>query len=67
MTLDHNNNLLGAPVIAQAIKYNGSLTSLDITGNPIEEEGLWQIGELLLEPNCPCQINSISGIAFNIM
>ena len=66
-TLDLNNNLLGAPVITQAIKYNRSLTSLDITGNPIEDEGLWQIGGLLLEPNCACQVNSISCMAFDIM
>ena len=48
-TLDLNNNLIGAPVITQAIKYNKSLTSLDITANPqIEDRGLGTIGEFLL-------------------
>jgi len=49
------------------MKYNKSLTSLDITGNPIEDEGLWSIGGLLLEENCNCQINSISCNTFNIL
>ena len=35
-TLDLKANMLGTPVIAQAVKQNLSLTSLDISGNPID-------------------------------
>ena len=64
--LDLRNNVLGGPVITQAIKFNKSLTSLDITGNPIEDDGLWTIGGLLLEEDCQCQLRSISTYAFEV-
>jgi len=53
-------------VITQAIKYNKSLTAIDITGNPIEDDGLWLIGGLLLEEDCQCKLRSISTYAFTI-
>ena len=62
-TLDLRNNQIGGPVITQAIKFNRSLTSLDITGNPIEDDGLWQLGMLLLEDDCQCKLRSISTYA----
>ena len=66
-TLDLRDNLLSVISIAQTIKYNKSLTSLVISGNPIEDDGLRQLGGLLLEPNCTCCINSISCAAFDII
>ena len=66
-TLDLHDNLLGAPVIAQAIKYNTSLTSLNIAKNPmIADEGLQQLGGLLLEQNCTCKVNSMTCDPFEI-
>ena len=65
-TLDLNNNSIGAGVVTQAIKFNRSLTSLDITGGPIEDEGLGVIGELLLSQYCTCSMRYISCFAFEI-
>ena len=65
-SLDINNNLIGGPVITQAIKFNKSLTELDITGNPLEDDGLWLIGGLLLEPDCTCQLRAIHTFAFDV-
>ena len=58
-TLDINNNQISAPVITQAVKYNKSLTSLNIVGTGIEDEGMGAIGKLLLEPDCSCQMRYI--------
>ena len=66
VSLDLKNNLIGGPVITQAIKFNKSLTALDITGNPIEDDGLWLIGGLLLEDDCQCKLRSISTYAFTV-
>jgi Leucine-rich repeat (LRR) protein len=65
-TLDLHDNQLGAPVMVQSLKYNRSLTSLNITGNPIDDDGLFTIGGLLLEQDCKCAINSISVAPFEI-
>ena len=65
-TLDLHDNQLGAPVMVQSLKYNRSLTSLNITGNPIDDDGLWSIGGLLLEQDCRCALNSISVAPFEI-
>ena len=64
--LDLSNNMIGGPVITRAIKFNKSLTALDITGNPIEDDGLWLIGGLLLEEDCACKLRSISTYAFTV-
>ena len=46
ITLDLSTNEIGSGVVTQAIKYNRSLTRLDITGNPqIYDEGLGMMGE----------------------
>ena len=37
--LNLRDNSIGGPVITQAIKFNRSLTSLDIRGNPIDTGG----------------------------
>ena len=47
-TLELSDNSIGAPVITQSIKYNQSLTSLSISGNPIDDDGLWMLGEVSL-------------------
>jgi len=65
-TLDINNNQIGAPVITQAIKYNRSMTNLDIRECPIDDDGLGNIGRLLLEPDCMCRMRYISCDAFDI-
>ena len=64
-TLDLNNNQIGAHVVTQAIKFNKTLTSLDITGSPIDDDGLGMIGDLLLQPYCPCAVRFISCFAFD--
>ena len=51
-TLELNDNQLGASVITQSLKYNQSLTSLSISGNPIDDDGLWMLGEVGLESYC---------------
>lgn len=45
-TLELNDNFIGAPVITQSLKFNQSLTALSITGNPIDDDGLWMLGEV---------------------
>jgi hypothetical protein len=39
-TLDLNDNQIGTPVTTQAIKWNRSLTNLDIGDCPIDDDGL---------------------------
>lgn len=52
-TLELNDNSIGAAVITQSIKYNQSLTSLSISGNPIDDDGLWMLGEVRADsPSC---------------
>ena len=65
-TLDINDNQISAPVITQAVKYNKSLTSLNIMGTGIEDEGLGSIGRLLLEPDCTCHVRYIMTEDFEI-
>ena len=65
-TLDIHDNQIGAGVVCQAIKYNRSLTNLDIRKCPIDDEGLGNIGVLLLLPECPCHLRYISCDAFEI-
>ena len=48
------------------VKLNRSLTALDLRNNPIEDEGLWMIGGLLLQEDCQCQLRSIKCYAFDI-
>lgn len=59
-TLDLNDNQIGAPVITQAIKYNRSLTNLDIRNCPIDDDGLGSIGKLLLDADCSCHVRYAS-------
>ena len=58
-SLDISNNSISAAVLARAIRLNRSLTALDIRSNPIEDDGLWMMGGLLLEEDCQCQLRSI--------
>ena len=43
-------------MITQAIKYNRSLTNLDIRNCPIDDDGLGSIGKLLLDADCSCHV-----------
>ena len=64
--LDLSDNGLSGTVLARAIKVNKSLTSLDIRGNPIDDQGLWVIGGLLLDDECECKLSQIRTEAFTI-
>ena len=65
-SLDMSNNSISATVLARAIKLNRSLTALDIRDNPIEDDGLWLIGGLLLQEDCQCQLRSIKCTPFQV-
>ena len=65
-TLDLNNNQIGAHVVTQAIKFNKSLTSLDITGSLIDDDGLGVIGDFVLQPHCMCEMRYLSCFAFEV-
>ena len=65
-SLDISNNSISATVLARAIKLNRSLTSLDIRDNPIEDDGLWLIGGLLLQEDCQCKLRSIMCSPFQV-
>lgn len=52
--------------MTQAIRHNRSLTSLNISGNPIDDDGLNLLGDVLLDRNCNCSINSILCDSFEI-
>jgi hypothetical protein len=45
-TLELNDNSIGAAVLTQSIKFNQSLTALSISGNPVDDNGLWMLGEV---------------------
>ena len=65
-SLDISNNAISAAVIARAIKLNRSLTALDMRSNPIEDDGLWMMGGLLLQDDCMCQLRSFKCYAFEV-
>ena len=65
-TLDLNNNQIGAHVMTQAIKFNKSLTSLDITGSPIDDDGLGLIGDALLQEFCSVSMRFLRCFAFDV-
>ena len=53
-------------MITQAIKYNRSLTNLDIRNCPIDDDGLGLIGKLLLDAECSCHVRYVSCAAVNV-
>ena len=68
-TLDLNNNQIGAHVVTQAVKFNKSLTSLDIRNVEAanKDDILASIGSYLLQDDCMCRLGFLSCDAFQVV
>ena len=65
-SLDLSNNAISGVVLTRAIQLNRSLTALDVRDNPIDDQGLWVLGNLLLNEGCQCRLGSIRSYAFDV-
>jgi len=66
-SLDVSSNLLSGGLLARAVRFAASLTQLDISDNPIDDEGYRVIGGLLLLDDSPCRLAYLRCDAFELL
>ena len=65
-SLDLSSNQISGTVLARAIQLNHSITSLDVRDNPIDDQALWVLGNLLLNETCQCRLGYLRVFAFEV-
>ena len=66
LDVSHNPSLSGTAVM-RALKFNTSLTSLNVDGTELDDEGVRSFGTMLLQPDCPCPMSCFSCEHFSVV
>jgi len=64
--LDVSANPLDGAMVMRSLKFNSSLTYLNVCGNQMDENGVRDFGSLLLAPDCTVPIRALSCDHFEV-
>ena len=53
-------------MVMRSLKFNSSLTYLNVCGTELDDAGVRDFGTLLLQPDCTCPIRALSCDYFEV-
>ena len=64
--LDVSSNPLSGAMVLRSLKFNSSLTYLNVCGTELDDAGVHDFGQMLLQSDCSCPIRALSCDHFEV-